>query len=82
MTRLPDPDDGRACLIASTVQGQALLDERKRMRRERLAALMTTLTAEEQAALWLSARVALPLIGRLMANADCAAETAAPRPVD
>lgn len=82
VTRLPDPDDGRACLIASTVQGQALLDERKRMRRERLAALMTTLTAEEQAALWLSARVALPLIGRLMANADCAAETAAPRPVD
>ncbi|WP_264007093.1 MarR family winged helix-turn-helix transcriptional regulator, partial [Mycobacterium branderi] len=68
VTRLPDPDDGRACLIGITEAGQALLDDRKRLRRERLAALMTTLTAEEQSALWLSARVTLPLIGRLVAN--------------
>ncbi|APE17186.1 MarR family winged helix-turn-helix transcriptional regulator [Mycolicibacterium pallens] len=80
VTRLPDPDDGRACLVGITEAGQALLDDRKRLRRERLAALMTTLTAEEQSALWLSARVALPLIGRLVANADCEAEPAAPRP--
>ncbi len=81
VTRLPDPpDDGRACLIGITEAGQALLDDRKRLRRERLAALMTTLTAEEQSALWLSARVTLPLIGRLVANADCEAEPAAPRP--
>jgi DNA-binding MarR family transcriptional regulator len=81
VTRLADPDDGRACLIGITAQGQALLDERKRMRRERLAALMATLTDEEQSALWLSARVAFPLICRLGANADSATETAAPRPV-
>ncbi|BBY58781.1 MarR family winged helix-turn-helix transcriptional regulator [Mycolicibacterium sarraceniae] len=81
VTRLADPDDGRACLVAITARGQALLDERKRMRRERLAALITTLTDEEQAALWLSARVAFPLICRLAANADCATETAAPRSV-
>lgn len=89
VTRLPDPDDGRACLIGITSEGQALLDDRKRLRRERLAALMTTLTAEEQSALWLSARVALPLIGRLVANADCGTDgapehaeegPAAPRP--
>ncbi|WP_286199080.1 MarR family transcriptional regulator [Mycolicibacterium sp. ELW1] len=89
VTRLPDPDDGRACLIGITTEGQALLDDRKRLRRERLAALMTTLTAEEQSALWLSARVALPLIGRLVANADCGTDgateqaeegPAAPRP--
>jgi DNA-binding MarR family transcriptional regulator len=80
-TRLADPDDGRACLIAITIQGQALLDERKRMRRERLAALIATLTDEERSTLWLSARVAFPLISRLAADADCATETVAPRPV-
>ncbi|MCV7017094.1 MarR family transcriptional regulator [Mycolicibacterium aichiense] len=76
VTRLPDPDDGRACLIGITAEGQALLDDRKRLRRERLAALMATLTPEEQSALWLSARVALPLIGRLVANADCGTDGA------
>jgi DNA-binding MarR family transcriptional regulator len=80
VTRLADPDDGRACLIGITAAGQALLDERKRMRRERLAALMATLTAEEQSQLWLSARVALPLICRLVANADEASENAVGRP--
>lgn len=81
VTRLADPDDGRACLIAITAQGQALLDERKRMRRERLAMLIATLTDEEQSALWLSARVAFPLICRLAENADCATEAVAARPV-
>ncbi|MCX2931928.1 MarR family transcriptional regulator [Mycobacterium sp. CVI_P3] len=80
VTRLPDPEDGRACLIGITAAGQELLDDRKRMRRERLAALMETLTAEEQTQLWLSARVAFPLIGRLAANADDAAS--AQRPMD
>ncbi|WP_319435991.1 MarR family transcriptional regulator [Mycobacterium sp. RTGN5] len=79
VTRLADPDDGRACLIAITAQGQTLLDERKRMRRERLAALIATLTDEERSTLWLSARVAFPLISRLATNADCATEAAAPR---
>jgi len=77
VTRLPDPDDGRACLVGITAAGQALLDERKRLRRDRLAALMEMLTAEEQMQLWLSARVALPLIYKLVANADCAAEEGA-----
>lgn len=72
--RLADPDDGRGTLVGITAAGQALLDDRRRMRRDRLAALLTTLTDQEQSALWLSARVALPLIGRLVANADRAAE--------
>ncbi|TGD89803.1 MarR family transcriptional regulator [Mycolicibacterium sp. CH28] len=72
VTRLADPDDGRAALIGITAAGRTLLDDRKRMRRERLAALMTTLNDEEKSALWLSARVALPLIDRLAAYADCA----------
>jgi DNA-binding MarR family transcriptional regulator len=71
VTRLADPEDGRAALIGITGQGQRLLDDRKRIRRERLRALMATLTSEEESALWLSARAALPVLHRLVANADC-----------
>jgi DNA-binding MarR family transcriptional regulator len=73
VARLADPDDGRAALIGITEDGQTLLDDRKRLRRERLAALMNTLTSEEEAALLLAARVALPILHRLVANADCPA---------
>jgi DNA-binding MarR family transcriptional regulator len=77
VARLADPDDGRAALIGITQHGQKLLDERKRMRRDRLTALMETLTAEEESALWLSARVALPILYRLVANADCPSDDVA-----
>ena len=70
VTRLADPDDGRATLVGITAHGQRLLDDRKRRRRERLAALFATLTAEERNALWLSARVADPVVCRLVDNAD------------
>jgi DNA-binding MarR family transcriptional regulator len=90
VARLADPDDGRAALIGITENGQALLDGRKRIRRERLTPLLERLTAEEKSALWLSARVAIPVLHRLVANADCApdtdavagAETVEARPVD
>jgi DNA-binding MarR family transcriptional regulator len=71
VSRLADPDDGRAALIGITECGQALLDNRKRLRRERLKTLLATLTADEQCELWLSARVAVPVLDRLVANADC-----------
>lgn len=74
VARIADPDDGRAALIGITEHGQELLDKRKRMRRERLTALLETLTPEEETALWLSARVALPVLHRLAANADCSPE--------
>jgi len=70
VTRLADPDDGRVCLIGITEQGQALLDDRRRLRRERLTALMATLTSEEERALRLSAQVAFPILLRLAGNAD------------
>ena len=47
VARLADPDDGRATLIGITARGEALLEERTRIRRERLAALLSTLSAEE-----------------------------------
>jgi DNA-binding MarR family transcriptional regulator len=74
VTRLTDPDDGRVALVAITESGQALLDERTRIRRERLTALMATLSSEEESALWLSARVAFPILRRLIDNAESPAE--------
>ena len=76
VARLADPDDGRAALIGITEDGQTLLNDRKRMRRERLKVLMATLTPEEESALWLAARVALPALHRLAANAGCPADHA------
>jgi DNA-binding MarR family transcriptional regulator len=80
VTRLADPGDGRAALIGITKEGQALLDDRKRVRRQRLVLLLATLTADEESALWLSARVAGPVLRRLAANADCPLESVAVDP--
>jgi DNA-binding MarR family transcriptional regulator len=73
VTRLGDPDDGRVALVGITEAGQALLDERTRCRRERLTALLTTLSSEDALALWLCAQVALPILHRLVKNADSTA---------
>jgi DNA-binding MarR family transcriptional regulator len=70
VTRLTDPDDGRVALVALTEAGTAILNDRKHVRRERLAALLTTLTADETRALTLAAEVALPILRRLTWNAD------------
>lgn len=70
VTRIADPDDGRAALIGITECGQQLLDDRRRVRRARLTELLGTLTSEEADALRLSARVAFPVLRRLIANAD------------
>lgn len=82
VTRLPDPDDGRASLVNVTPHGQMMLDERKRVRRARLAALMTTLTPDESCALQVSARVAYPVLCHLAENADCSPEDVATQPED
>jgi DNA-binding MarR family transcriptional regulator len=71
VARLADPEDGRAALIGITDAGQRLLDDRKRIRRQRLTLLLETLTPEETSTLWLSARVAYPVLRRLAANANC-----------
>lgn len=70
VTRLADPDDGRAALIGITGHGQDVIDDRTRIRRHRLKELLATLSTEEECALWLSAQVALPILDRLIANAD------------
>ncbi|MET4431361.1 DNA-binding MarR family transcriptional regulator [Mycolicibacterium sp. 624] len=72
VTRFADPADGRAALIGLTEHGREVLDDRKRVRRARLAELLATLSPEEENALWLAARVAYPVLVRLTAEADCA----------
>jgi DNA-binding MarR family transcriptional regulator len=72
--RRADPGDGRVALVGITDAGQALLDERMRGRRERLTALLATLSSEEEFALWLSAQVALPILHRLIDNANLSAD--------
>jgi len=74
VTRHADPDDGRVALVAITPAGQELLDDRTRTRRERLNVLLATLSSEEEFALWLAAHVALPILHRLVQNADSLAD--------
>ncbi|MDT5334667.1 MAG: hypothetical protein QOD90_172 [Mycobacterium sp.] len=71
VARVADPEDGRATLIGITEHGQEVIDDRRRIRRERLSELLESLTPEEENALWLSARVAFPVLRRLVANAEC-----------
>jgi DNA-binding MarR family transcriptional regulator len=82
VTRLPDPDDGRASLVGVTPHGRTMLDERKRVRRARLALLMATLTPDESCALQVSARVAYPVLCQLAENADCSPEYVPAHPED
>lgn len=44
LTRIPDPEDGRAALIGVTQHGLDVIADRKRERRERLTELLESLT--------------------------------------
>jgi DNA-binding MarR family transcriptional regulator len=68
-TRINDPEDGRAALVNITNAGRALLDARRRDRRDRLAELLMALSPEDEATLTLAMHVALPIIRRLVHNA-------------
>jgi DNA-binding MarR family transcriptional regulator len=68
-TRINDPEDGRVTLVNITNAGRALMDDRRRDRRDRLAELLNALSPEDEAALILAANVALPIIRRLVHNA-------------
>jgi DNA-binding MarR family transcriptional regulator len=78
VTRVEDPGDGRAALATITDAGRALLDDQRRGRRDRVAELLAALPAEDEATLTLAMHVALPIVRRLIddaqrspARADC-----------
>jgi DNA-binding MarR family transcriptional regulator len=79
LTRVEDPADGRAALATITDAGRALLDDQRRGRHDRVTELLAGLPAEDEATLTLAMHVALPIIRRLIddaqrspARADCA----------
>jgi DNA-binding MarR family transcriptional regulator len=70
VTRVDDPGDGRVALVTVTNDGRALLADQKRDRRERMAELLTALPAEDEITLTLAMHVALPIIRRLIDDAQ------------
>jgi DNA-binding MarR family transcriptional regulator len=70
VTRVDDPEDGRAALVTITNAGRALLDDQRRDRRDRLAELLTALPADDEVTLTLAMHVALPIIRRLIDDAQ------------
>jgi DNA-binding MarR family transcriptional regulator len=73
-----DPDDGRVVLVSVTDAGRALLERRRRVRGERLAALLAALPAGEGEALAEAALVALPTVRTLLEEAARAEGSAGP----
>ena len=69
VTRLIDPEDARATLVAITETGLALRDELHQSLHQRMAELLGTLPADDQATLALALRVAAPLLQRLTLEA-------------
>lgn len=51
VARTPDPEDGRAFLVAATAEGERVFAENRRLRNERIAAIMAGWTPEERATL-------------------------------
>jgi DNA-binding MarR family transcriptional regulator len=70
VTRVDDPEDGRAALVTLTTAGRALLDDQQRDRRDRLGELLVALPAEDEVTLTLAMHVALPIIRRLIRDAQ------------
>ncbi len=77
VVRLVDPEDGRATLVAVTDAGRAVHAEQRQSTHERMAKLLERLSADDQAALALATRVAVPLLRQLTLDA---AEHPLPRP--
>jgi DNA-binding MarR family transcriptional regulator len=70
VTRVDDPGDGRAALVTITNAGRALLDDQGRDRRDRMAELLAALPADDEVTLTLAMHVALPIIRRLIDDAQ------------
>jgi DNA-binding MarR family transcriptional regulator len=65
LERWSDPDDGRASLVALGQAGRQFWDARVDRLRQRVATLLTTVSEDDQVALWLAARVVLRVLGQM-----------------
>jgi DNA-binding MarR family transcriptional regulator len=80
VTRVDDPEDGRVALVSLSDAGRALRADHRRKRHDRLAALLTAVPAEDEAALNLAMDVALPIIRRLIDQASSVPHFDRPHP--
>ncbi|MER6544627.1 MarR family winged helix-turn-helix transcriptional regulator [Streptomyces sp. NPDC001250] len=69
-SRVTHPEDGRVRLVAITDAGRALLAERRRAQRARVAGLMTALSEQDVRALGEAMRTALPIVQRMIQAAS------------
>jgi DNA-binding MarR family transcriptional regulator len=70
VTRIDDPEDGRAALVTLTNAGRAVREDQRRDRRDRLAELLTALSRRDEATLTLALHLALPIIRGLIDDAQ------------
>jgi DNA-binding MarR family transcriptional regulator len=70
VTRVDDPEDGRAALVTITNTGRALREDQRRGRRDRLAELLTAVSPRDEATLTLAMHVAVPIIRGLIDDAQ------------
>ena len=69
VTRLIDPDDARATLVAITADGRTLRAELHQSQNQRLGELLDTLSAHDQTTLGLAMHIAWPVLQQLTEHA-------------
>ena len=74
--RTRDPNDGRGCLVSITDVGRAIVRQRRCRLRQRLTELLTTLSADDLAALELACHVLGPVIATLNRDGDAGRRSA------
>ena len=67
--RRADPDDGRASLVVLGDAGRRLWDVRADQRRQRIAGMLTEVSADDRVALWLAAQVVVRVLGQMRQSA-------------
>jgi DNA-binding MarR family transcriptional regulator len=65
LERWSDPDDGRASLVMLGEAGQRFWAARNDVLRQRVAALLPTVSEDDQVALWLAAQVVVRVLGQM-----------------
>ena len=69
LERWSDPDDGRASLVRLGEAGRQFWDARLDVVRERVATLLSSVSDDDQVALWLAAQVVVRVLGQMRETA-------------
>lgn len=75
--RWTDPADGRASLVNVGAAGRATWEARRELRAERIADLLSTVSEDDQVALWLAAQVVVRVLGQMRETAGAQARAGA-----